>query len=231
MKVSNELLSELRPKVAPLDPEWSNETLTRVLASTPTPGPARTARPRRRHIAAVGVAVVASFGGITVASASGLMPQAFTDEFAMWKDWPGRSTDPATAKRAATAPGPNGLVFSVMSTANGQADSCRTSVLETAESAKLPGPADFTAIFDNFCSDEPSLPDFGGVSVNFHADSANGYVVSAGEAVRAVVTTPDGQEYPALLVEGDFWGWFPFGERPTLTAYAADGSIVGSVNL
>jgi hypothetical protein len=68
------------------------------------------------------------------------------------------------------------------------------------------------------------------VSVSFQGQIA-GFIVSAGNAVRAEVHTPDGQAYPALLVDGDFWGWFPTDARPTLVGYATDGTVIDRVEL
>ena len=228
MKISSDVLEELRPDPVALDPAWSHEVLTRVLSDH---GHVTTTRPARRRVVVVGVAVAAtSIAGVGVAAANGLMPHSFTAAYSGWQHWPGHAADPATAERVATAPGPDGTVFSVLSTGHGAADSCRTAVLESAESARQPLPGEFTDIYGDFCSDAPTLPDFGGVSVSYQ-DVAAGYTVSAGDAVRAEVRTPDGQAYPALLVEGDFWGWFPRSARPTLVGFAADGSVVGTVHL
>jgi hypothetical protein len=231
MKVSNDVLEELRPDPVTMDPTWSHETLTRVMAGDSHSTRARTPRLGKRRVAMVSLAVVAtSVAGVGVASANGLMPNSFTDAFSGWQHWPGHSADPATAERIATAPGPDGMVFSVLSTGHGHGDSCRTSVVESAESATHALPDAFTNIYGSFCSDAATAPTFGSTAVS-NQDVAAGFTVSAGNAVRAEVRTPDGQAYPALLVEGDFWGWFPRTAHPTLVGFAADGSVVGTVRL
>lgn len=228
MKIDARVLDELRPTVEPLDPAWSRATLAEIMSADTRPAARGTARRSRRRVAAVGTAVAASLvAGVGVAAASGEMPQAFTDAFAAWRSWPGQGADPADAERVATAPGPHGSVFTVMSTNDADGPSCRTAILETAESAASPGPASFTQVYGDFCADGPTFTTFGKVGLD-HTTVA-GYMVSAGDAVRAVVQTPSGQEYPALLVDGDFWGWFPKSARPTLTGYASDGSVVGRV--
>lgn len=54
------------------------------------------------------------------------------------------------------------------------------------------------------------------------------FEVTAGDAVRAEVTTAEGTSSPALLVDHTFWGWYPGETGATITGYAADGSVVGS---
>lgn len=230
MKIDDRVLAELRPTIRPLDADWSHTTLARVMAAGPHAVIRGAGQRSKRRIAAIGVVVAASLvAGVGVASASGVMPQAFTDAFASWKSWPGKGADPADAERVATAPGPNGSVFTVMSTSDADGSSCRTAILETADSAEGPGPASFTQVYGDFCAEGPTFQTFGNAGVDYTVVAA--YMVSAGEAVRAVVQTPSGQEYPALLVHGDFWGWFPKTAHPTLTGYAADGSVVGTVTL
>lgn len=233
MKISSDVLEELRPDPVTMDPTWSAETLSRVLAGDghSRPSRPRTPRPARRRVALVGLAVVAtSVAGVGVASASGLMPRSFTRAFSSWQHWPGHSADPATAERVATAPGPGAMIFSVLSTGRGGAESCRTAVLESAESATHARPGTFTEIYGDFCSDAPTAPGFGTASVSYQ-NLAAGFTVSAGDAVRAEVRTSAGQSYPALLVEGDFWGWFPTSAHPTLVGFGEDGSVVGQVRL
>lgn len=234
MKLTNNDLIDLRPDLVPLDPAWSQETLTRVMRTESASARAPGARPSKRRLALIGGAVAAiSLLGVGAASAAGLMPHAFTETFSYWQTSPVKGhpgVDPATAERIATAPGPDGMVFSVLRTAPGQPYACRTALLESAASAALRRPTSFIDITDNFCSDTPLAPTFGGVDVSYQ-DAAAGFIVSAGRAVRAEVSTDNGQKYPALLVDGDFWGWFPNSAHPTLIGYAADGSVVGSLRL
>ena len=232
MKISSETLDAIRPEPATLDPDWSHKTVSAILA-TEAPRSSRSKRTGQLRAAAVGVALAATtVSGVGIAAAAtGLTPQAFTDAFSGWKNWPGHNdADPATAVRVATAPGPEGTVFSVLSTGGENEYGCRTAVFESAKSAAEPVPSRFTGVYGDFCSSGPTFPTFGGAGVTFDELAAT-YVVSAGSAVRAVVSTPDGQKYPALLVGGDFWGWFPKSAHPTLVAYDADGSVIGRVKL
>ncbi len=59
------------------------------------------------------------------------------------------------------------------------------------------------------------------------------YWVPAGQAIRADLPLPDGSGYPAVLVEGGFYGWFSTDSRgdPVLTGYAADGTVIGEVTI
>ena len=232
MKISSETIDAIRPEPAALDPDWSHETISAILATEPTRRP-RSRRSGRLRGAVVGLALATATvsGAGIAAAATGLTPQVFTDAFAGWKHWPGNDdADPATAVRVAEAPGPAGTVFSVLSTGGENGYGCRTAVFESAESAAEPAPSSFAGVYGDFCSSGPTFPTFGGAGVTFDELAAT-YVVSAGDAVRAVVSTPDGTTYPALLVGGDFWGWFPKSADPTLVAYAADGSVVGKVKL
>ena len=71
-------------------------------------------RPRRKHAAALAFSAAVIVGGSGAAAASGLVPQAFIDAFP-WASWPdGPPVDPADARRIATAPGPDGTVFTLM---------------------------------------------------------------------------------------------------------------------
>jgi hypothetical protein len=232
MKISSSTLEALRPEPVTMDPDWSHSSLTAILADEPT---THTGARRRTHsrVALVSLAFVAtSTLGVGVAvAAGGLTLHSFTDAFSYWKSRPvdgHQGVDPARAQRMATAPGPGDTVFSVLTT--GGDYSCRTAVLEDAESAKAPLPSSFTAVTDNFCSSTPSGVDFGADSVSFQGQIA-GFIVAAGSAARAEVRTPNGREYPALLVDGDFWGWFPKAAHPTLVGYAADGTVIGRVEL
>lgn len=178
-------------------------------------------RPRAR-VALVTCAVVATSAvGVGVAAATtGMGFSAFTDTFDHWS----RTVDPAEAQRVATAPGPDGTVFSVLVTPD---SGCRTAVVESPQSAAAPLPSSFTDVTSNWCSTTVETGPFGtGADVTLWNGIA-GFNVRAGEAVRAEVTTPAGEEFPALLVDGLFWGWFPSEARATLIGYASDGSVMG----
>lgn len=232
MRINSAMLEALRPEPVTMDPDWSHASLTAILADEPTTH-AGARRQARSRVALVGLAFVAtSTLGVGVAvAAGGLTLHSFTEAFSYWKSRPvdgHPGVDPARAQRVATAPGPGDTVFSVFAT--GGDYSCRTAVVEDAESAKAHLPSSFTPITDNFCSSAPMGADFGASSVSFQGQIA-GFIVAAGSAARAEVHTADGTEYPALLVDGDFWGWFPKAAHPTLVGYAVDGTVIGRVEL
>lgn len=234
------VLTALRPR-AEADPGWSDQdraqVLARVLASPRPSPPRRPARHRRRALTlGISAALVAAGGGAAVAG--GAVPQAFVDAFAYWQDEPwgpaSPSVDPSTAERVATAPGPDGTVFTVVS-AHAAGDPqwrCTTALFETPESAAMPGPAVFTDAFGSFCEGPRTISfgDYAGVSV-----TSGRYVwqVGAGAAVRGELRTASGESWPVVLAGGSFYGWFPApqpGEaQAVLVGYAADGTELGRV--
>lgn len=191
----------------------------------------------RRPLAVLALSGVVLAGGAAAAAAGGRVPQAFIDRFsAIWQTDPmedAPAVDPSTAERVATAPGPDGEVFTVMSAAaaDDPGFTCTVALFETPESAALPGPAAFTDVSSNWCQDGPETRPFGsGADV----DVFHGYHVwhaPAGEAVRGELRTPAGETYPVVSAGGRLWGWFPArveGEpQAELIGYAADGTEVG----
>lgn len=250
------LLVALRPGTAEeqgWDAHAQQVVRERILADPGAPGTRRTTRRRRFALALAGALVVTGGGA---AAASGRIPEVFTDAFASWgADWSENEVtgaDPATAERVATQPGPDGTVFSVVAApTRSSADpdgpvtgACTVAVLETAASAREPGPADFQDVSSSGC--QPShrglaLGERGGIDVAYAEDSRLGvtedlwvWQYSAGDAVTAQVVTADGRTWPALLHDGTLYGWVPApadGERPVLVGYAADGTEVGRVEL
>ncbi|GAA4125640.1 hypothetical protein GCM10022215_34260 [Nocardioides fonticola] len=231
MKIDLDDVGAIRPDLEPLHPVRSAETLNAILR-TERDNRRAVLRPPRRPWAAAGVALVLTLGtGTAVAAAgSGWVGAPFAEVFSPWLSWPdGTGADPTAAVRRASAPGPVGTVFSVLTTED-DGGGCRTAVFESEASATASEPTEFTPAYGDWCADGPSGSDFGTVGVD-SGPMADGFVVSAGEAVRAEVTAPDGRTFPALLVGGDFWGWFPTGSHPTLVAYAVDGAVVGTIRL
>lgn len=191
---------------------------------------------KRRPLVVLAASGLVVAGGAGAAAAGGLMPQAFTDAFSSWQSTPATSTpqvDPANAERVATAAGPDGTVFTVL-TASATDDpdyACTVALFETAQSATAPGPAAFTEASDNWCRKGPETAPFGSGA---NIDVSDGYYVwwtAAGDAVRAELHTASGQTYPVVRSRGTFFGWFPAraeGEpQAELIAFAADGTEVG----
>ena len=234
------------PRATPLDDSTLDAARVRLSAVTAAAGtrPAAPRRLSRRRTLLVGGTFIA-MTSIGVAAAAEVLDLGYSSFAETFSHWGSGTTEggrqlvaPSTAERAATAPGPDGTVFSVLRTPGEYA--CYTSVLETKASSAEPLPTSFVPTSGNWCDDEPIFEDFeefGGLGVSFsyripgvdlpaeHGLAA--FDASAGDAVRAEVTTPTGKSYPALLVDGMFWGWFPGGEAATLVGYAADGSVVG----
>ncbi|MFC6154891.1 hypothetical protein [Nocardioides yefusunii] len=230
---------------APTGPDDDVLTAARRQLQEHTAAARRTHAPRRRT-ARVGGALVGTLavGFAGVAAATGdlaLGYDSFSAVFSHWgDDSEAGSTGPATATRAATLPGPDGTVFSVMTTP-GDAR-CYTSVLETAASAAQPQPTSFVPTSDNFCTSDPDGEGWSGGAFKLDGTSfaydipgvdlspeygLAGYTGNAGDAVRVEVVTPDDTTYPSVLVDGMFWGWFPAEEAGYVVGYAEDGSVVG----
>ncbi|MDH6676692.1 hypothetical protein M2284_000890 [Rhodococcus sp. LBL1] len=193
--------------------------------------------------------------GACAATATGLMPKAFTDHYYFWKEpgpgaGPGAGpVDPAAAERIASTPGPDGTVFSVFVARGAGSQRCVTSVFESAASAERPGPSDFTDLGSRCrhdgdgAFDDGAFGDGAGAMVATYGAGPDGeevpttitYDAMAGAAVRAELRLGTGQVLPTVLADGSFFGWFPTpapgSPRQVLTGYAADGTIVGSIEI
>lgn len=231
------VLSELRPQTS-LDAVWTvDEQRTvreRILADRPSPATARPIRRKRAAIAGVVVLGLVAVPGVASAVASGMKPQAFIDAYDYWGSNPDGSVDPATAARAATAPGPFGGTFSVLTAKNKDGLTCIGPVIETSTSARAELPDNFED-GGSFCQAAPSTMPFGLDSV-MYTQSATVWWGPAGDAVTAELRMPSGEAYPVVRVGGYLFGWFPLpapGERdaPILTGFAADGTEVGKTEL
>ncbi|MEZ0493538.1 hypothetical protein AB2L28_14965 [Kineococcus sp. TBRC 1896] len=248
-----ELLHQMRPQTS-LDAVWTpveqmavreriladRTTRADSQATSHTKPRAQPSRPRRRKWAAlagaVALAVVAAPG---VAAAidvinDGMRPQSILDAYGYWNDNLDGAVDPGTATRAATAPGPYGGIFSVLTSTNSEGQTCIGPVFETAASAAEPVPNDFND-GGSFCHSAPSTADFG-FDTLMTTNTAVVWWARAGDAVTGELRTLDGERYPVVEVEGYLFGWYPLQsmkpeDRPTLTAYAADGSEVGSIRI
>jgi hypothetical protein len=253
-------LTALRPDTRRMQ-GWSAQeqaaTRERIMATDATLEDAahRAARPvlpvagRRKHAAAVALGALVVVSGAGAAAAGGLVPQAFVDAFTHWRTWPGdHRVDPATAVRIATAPGPDGTVFTLVAAhADDDPDhQCLVTLYETQQSTRQPGPAVFQDVSGNWCQDGSTDEPFGATTA---VDVASGagysrvgvtgdtwvWSTSTGSAASARLRTTDGQTYPVLTYEGRFFGWFPAPEdgqdRPVLTGYDADGTPIGQTSL
>ena len=219
-----DVLTALRPATVP-DDDWAAAELARITVGTT---PAARRRPTgRRVVVSTVVAGALLAGGVGTAAATGVLPDRLAALLGPIARETG--TDPATVVRAATAPGPDGRVFTVL-TWSGAADGtvCSAPLFETPASAAGPAPTDF-AENGGMCEPRPNSGPFGAdAGINWN-DRYAVYEVSAGAAVRGELRLPDGSTHPAVLVRGWLYGWFPAGSAGELTGYAADGSVVGTV--
>ena len=231
------LLSEMRPKTS-LDAVWTADeqkvVRERILADRTSSGTTGPSRRKRAALAGVVVLGLVAVPGVASAVGSGMKPQAFFGAYDYWGENPDGAVDPATASRAATAPGPFGGTFSVLTAKNDGGLTCIGPVFETSTSAKAQLPDNFED-GGSFCQTAPSNMPFGIDSV-MYTDSATIWWGPAGDAVTAELRMPTGEVYPVLRVEGYLFGWYPLpapGERddPTLTGFAADGSEVGETTI
>ncbi len=245
-------LEAMRPDPGP-DRLWPKHLRdaekARIMAtdSEPTVPPARS----RRVVAAVTIGALLAVGGVAACTATALMPNAFTDHYYFWKE-PGPEAgpgvtpvDPATAERIASIPGPDGTVLSVFEARGVGSQRCVTSVFESAANTERPGPSEFTDLGSRCRYDgDGAFGDGAGAMVASFGDGAGGgevlpkefvYDAMAGTAVRAELRMSTGQVLPTILADGSFFGWFPKPEpgspRPVLTGYAADGTVVGSIEI
>lgn len=231
------VLSEMRP-TGSLDAVWTadEQTVVRERILSDRTSPARVRPHRRRHAALSGVLAfgLVCLPGVAGAVGSGMEPQAFFDAYDYWGDNPDGAVDPATATRAASAAGPFGGTFSVLTARNEDGLTCMTPVFESTTSEKALLPDDFEGGFST-CGSVPSTRPFAVDAVEY-VDTATVWFGHAGDAVTAELRMPSGEVYPVLRVEGYLFGWYPLptpGERdaPVLTGFAADGTEVGTAEL
>jgi hypothetical protein len=232
-----DLLTVMRPS-ATLNTVWSvaeqDAALERILIQPRTPRTTKPDRPRWPALAAALVVGLFTAPGVATAVGSGMRPQAFFDAYDYWNDNPNGSVEPSTATRAATAPGPFGGTFSVLTARNTDGLTCIGPVFETSTSAAVQLPDDFED-GGSFCHAAPSTLPFGIDSV-MYTDSATVWWAHAGDAVAGEVRMPSGEVYPVVRVEGYLFGWYPLpepGQREdaVLTGFAPDGSVVGRIGL
>lgn len=231
------VLSGMRPQTS-LDTVWTADEPSvvreRILADRNSPANAGPHRRRRAALAGVVALGLIAVPGVATAVGSGMKPQAFFDAYDYWDDNPRGSVNPATASRAATAPGPFGGTFSVLTATNEDGLTCIGPVFESSTSAKAELPDNFED-GGSFCHSAPSTRPFGLDSI-VYTDSATVWWAHAGDAVTAELRMPSGEVYPVVRVEGYLFGWYPLplrgpDEAPTLTGYAADGSALGKIRI
>lgn len=223
----------------------------RVMAApVPSAAPVRRVRGRRSHVTAIALGGVLVVGGASAAAAAGvvggLLPQSFTDVFSSWglahHNENGTVNNPAldlsTAQRVATAPGPDGTIFTVVVAHAGPGVDyqCSVALNETPDSAQRPLPSNFLDVSATSCGSEVPDPRFsfqGGWADLEHGTWS--WFGTAGAAVRGDVVTASGQHYPAVISDGRIYGWYPRvadqADSPVLTCYDADGTVVVRENL
>lgn len=226
-------LKALRPSPA-LDEDWSATTFAHIVASPSSPATERRPVRRRRRVVLSSVLAGALVsGGIGTAAANGDLSDRLLSLVGSISPSRDNAVPTATVHRAATAPGPDGRVFSVVTweEAPGSDDDwCTAPLFEAVASAAGPAPDDFD---ENGAICGPGgLPNDFAMEYSVMASEAYAvYFVKAGAAVRGELSLPDGSTYPTVLVRGSLFGWFPSASDAALTGYAADGSVVGTVQL
>ncbi|WP_336032488.1 hypothetical protein [Geodermatophilus sp. FMUSA9-8] len=222
-------LKALRPTPA-LDEDWSAAELTRITASTTASATEqRFPRRHRRRIVSGALSGAMLAGGIGTAAAMDL-PERLLDLLGSMSADPDSAA--ATVQRAGTAPGPDGQVFTVVTWEEEPGHEyawCTSAVFETAASAAGPVPADFDQS-GGLCGPSGFPNDFAVETGVLGTDPYVVYGVSAGTAVRGELRLPDGSIYPTVLARGWLHGWYPAGSDGVLTGYAADGSVVGTLD-
>ncbi|MCA1005707.1 hypothetical protein LCL87_08260 [Rhodococcus hoagii] len=249
--MTKDLLKTLEAMRPDHDALWSEDlraaACARIMATDVEPTAPRARS--RRTTTVVAVAALVAAGGVAACTATGLTPQTFADHFAHWRDDPApgwASADPAAAQRIGSLPGPDGTVFSVL-VARGTGDQrCLASVFESPESAAQPGPSEFTDLGSRCRRGPEGFGDLGDGAGYFPVEFGAGggeilpnavtFDAAAGQAVRADIRLSTGQVLPMVLADGSFFGWYPLpstpgSPRPVLTGYAADGTVVGSLEI
>ena len=161
----------------------------------------------------------------------------------MGPDRAGPAIDPSTARRVDSAPGPHGTVFTLATAhATDPAYQCTAVLFESPTSVGQPLPSDFRSSYDDTCQEGPAAGTFGVKGTDEFEKGVWTWSATAGEAVRATLVGPDATSYPVLGEAGALYGWFPepvdlvggtpaTDRRYVLTGYAADGSVVGHLDV
>lgn len=238
-----DVLVRIRPAAA-VDRAWDahdqnavRESILADRAATLAPaGRVRSLRPTRSvAIAGAVAAAVVLAPGAAAALGDGLRAQSFFDAYSYWSENPGGAVDAAHVERIATAPGPDGNVFSVLTATNSDGTTCLAPIIESPASADSEAPNLFTD-GGAVCASPDAGPQTVGATFVGPTDSAVVLYGYAGEATRAEVRTPDGETYPVIIAKRYLFGWYPLPVRtpdraPTLYVFAADGSVVHSSKL
>lgn len=224
-----ELLERLRPaaRLETLLPARDRETMLQELLRADRDSPVRDAhQPARRWLVGIGVSTV-MLASVGTAAAAGLLPQSFTEVFSSWEE-DGYAQLSETV-RAGTAPGPDGSVFSVVTSRNEDGSFCAGAVFESPESAAGSVPSVF-AENGSSCEPTPNRQEFGTNSAGSNTGSEYVFQVSAGAATSAVVESPSAEARPLVLANGWLYGWLPadYDGSAVVNGYAADGSLVGT---
>lgn len=224
-----ELLERLRPvaRLETLLPARDREAMLEKLLRADRESRVGAAhQPARRWLVGIGVSTVV-LASVGTAAAAGLLPQSFTDVFSSWEQ-DGYAQLSETV-RAGTAPGPDGSVFTVVTSRNEDGSFCAGAVFESPESAAEPVPSVF-AENGSSCEPTPNREDFGANSAGSDTGSEYVFQVSAGPATTAVLESPGTEARPLILANGWLYGWLPanYDGSAVVNGYAPDGSLVGT---
>ncbi|MDM4719675.1 hypothetical protein QTQ03_08820 [Micromonospora sp. WMMA1363] len=236
-------LTALRPRTS-IEHLWPSASRDASLAAITATDPAAAAtaprrRPRRtrRLVLAAVLSVLAIPAGLGVASATGIVPEAFRDLWMLEQD---TGVDLANISRVATAPGPEGSVFAVWMATNPDNDYiCLVPIFEKPDGVTKPEPSVLQDGAAGCHQHDPKMKLGENMWVGSSQDETGRldlavYAVSAGRTTRAELRMPDGSTLPALRVKDRYVGWFPYSPnapKPILTAYNASGDVAAQVNV
>lgn len=223
------ILENLRP-ASTVDEAWPvsdrDAGLERVLASSaPTP-PMRSRRRRVLLTTAVTAALLATGAG--VATASGVLPESFTQELSFWTSETNGGVDVDTARRVAQAPGPDGTMLTVWAGTGANGTTCVSPMYEAPGDLDRPAPASARAAGGQ-CNPVDTRETFGDVGGSAENNGIHTMWGAAGEAARAELRLPDGTIRPALSAEGMYFYWYLANETveaPVLVGYDAAGKVI-----
>jgi hypothetical protein len=223
------ILESLRP-ASTVDETWPvsdrEAALSRVLASSV---PALPVRPRGRRVLLTSVVAATLLAtGAGVATASGVLPESFTQELSFWTSETKGGVDVDTARRVAQAPGPDGTVLTVWAATGTNGTTCISPMFEAPGALDRPAPASVRSAGGQ-CTPTDTRETFGDLGGSTDDRGIHTMWGGAGEATRAELRLPDGTVRPALYAEGMYFFWYLANDTvdsPILVGYDASGKVI-----
>jgi hypothetical protein len=224
------ILENLRP-TSTVDKAWPESdreaALERVLAYS-APPLAAPSRRRRRVLFTTAVTAALLATGAGVATASGVLPESFTQHLSFWTSETNGGVDVDTARRVAQAPGPDGNMLTVWAATGANGTTCVSPMFEAPGDLDRPAPADAPSAGGQ-CTPVDTQATFGDLGASANDHGIHTVWGAAGEAVRAELRLADGTVRPALPAEGMYFYWYLANETveaPVLVGYDAAGKVI-----